>query len=167
MNIDIARDKARKELSDYAAKLEAFGLVTSLEEEYETKDFDESSYEAEDLSIVTVGLTVRTKDMKEDDGIIFGFVIDVNKDREIDEESFEKNWEEEKETLDDLIAALNGQTDVDAFIKGECERVKAEGEEAIADLTKNLNRINMASKIAMIAGGIILCVALICALFIR
>ena len=167
IDIDTAKKCAEEVLSEYGEKLSEFGLITSVDKEYETADFDDCEYESKKLAMLTLYLNVRAEGMSDDDGLCFGVVIDVNKNREVDSEKLSESLSEFKENITDLVAALRTKDDVKAFLIEETERAKAEGEEAMAELSKKLQRIDSVTKIAMIVAGVVVTIALICVLFIK
>ena len=167
MTIDIAKKCAEEILDEYKDKIAAFGLTTKISHIYDTKECDACEYDSPKLSIVSVNLEIRTNDMSDEDGIVFGICFDVDRNREVKDEEFEKLVADERENLDDLVAALNGKDDVDAFIKDECKRINEESEAALNALSKKLARLDMITKGLMIAAGVIFCVLLVCVMFFK
>ena len=165
MTIDIAKKCAEEILEEYKGKIAEFGLVTKISHIYDTKNFESCEYDSPKLSIVSVNLEIRTKDMKDEDGIVFGICFEVDRNREVKDEEFEKLVSDERENLDDLVAALNGKDDVDTFIKEECKRINEESEAALNALSKKLARLDMITKWLMIAAGVVFCVLLVCVMF--
>ena len=163
MNIDIAVEKAKELINKYPEKLEAFGLVAKRTNVYEKENYiDECEYESKELRHVSIDLEVRTPDMSDDDGIVYGIMIDVDKNREVDEEEFNKILNEEELTLDDLVAALNNKEDPIAFFRDEAASVKEEGEQMLKEMRKSLNRFDIALKTMLIIFGVSACIALVC-----
>ena len=163
MNVDIAVEKAKELINKYPEKLEAFGLVAKRTNVYEKENYiDECEYESKELRHVSIDLEVRTPDMSDDDGIVYGIMIDVDKNREVDEEEFNKILNEEELTLDDLVAALNNKEDPIAFFRDEAASVKEDGEEMLRQMRKSLNRFDIALKTMLIIFGVCACIALVC-----
>ena len=163
MNVDIAVEKAKELINKYPEKLEAFGLVAKRTNVYEKENYiDECEYESKELRHVSIDLEVRTPDMSDDDGIVYGIMIDVDKNREVDEEEFNKILNEEELTLDDLVAALNNKEDPIAFFRDEAASVKEEGEQMLKEMRKSLNRFDIALKTMLIIFGVSACIALVC-----
>lgn len=163
MNVDIAVEKAKELINKYPEKLEAFGLVAKRTNVYEKENYiDECEYESKELRHVSIDLEVRTPDMSDDDGIVYGIMIDVDKNREVDEEEFNKILNEEELTLDDLVAALNNKEDPIAFFRDEAASIKEEGEQMLKEMRKSLNRFDIALKTMLIIFGVCACIALVC-----
>jgi hypothetical protein len=163
MNVDIAVEKAVELINKYPAKLEKFGLVAKRTNLYEKDNYiDECEYESKDLRHVSIDLEVRTPDMSDDDGIVYGIMFDVDKNREVDEEEFNNIMNEEELTLDDLVAALNNKEDPIAFFKEEAASVKEEGEQMLKEMKKSLNRFDIVLKTMLIVLGASACIALAC-----
>ena len=67
MTIDIAKKCAEEILEEYKGKIAEFGLATKISHIYDTKNFESCEYDSPKLSIVSVNLEIRTKDMKDED----------------------------------------------------------------------------------------------------
>lgn len=155
MTVDEAKKHIEGVIEEYKSKLEALGMVTSVEHEYETKNYDECSYEDAKLAIVTVYLTVKASGMGDGEGMCFGILSEVNKSREVNDEKLQSEIIEYKFNLDELIAALEGSDDRAEFIRSESRRVEEENKDRMQAFENKIKKLELASKAIAIVGGVL------------
>ena len=147
MILSEAINKLDEILDIHSEKITAAGFVAAKALEASDKNGEPCALDSEDAECISATVFVGTEGMSTDDMLGFFACFDIKKG-ELSEEEMANEMLHVNTELDDLIAELKESDDPAGLIKRRGEEAEAEAAAALAEMEKEIKKIELVGKVA-------------------